>query len=126
MLRLTRLFDSADVKILAVTVEGATDCAIVRLLVSDPDIAHETLSNAHFAVTECDVLVVELPEGRRAIRGICEALIGGEVNMNYIYPLFPLDDYGACVALQVDDLAQGAAVLADRKFNLIDQSDLFS
>jgi hypothetical protein len=123
---LTRLFDSAEVKILAVSVEGATDCAIVRLLVNDPDLGHETLSNANFAVTECEVLVIELPEGRRAIRSICEALIGGEVNMNYIYPLFPLKQHGACVAIQVDNLPQGAAVLAARELILIDQSELLA
>ena len=124
LLRLTRLFDNAEVKILAVSVEGATDCAIVRLLVNDPDLGHQVLSDAHFAVTECDVLVIELPEGRRAIRSVCEALIGGEVNMNYIYPLFPLSNLGKCVAIQVDNLTQGAAALAARKFNLIDQSEL--
>jgi hypothetical protein len=124
LLRLTRLFEKDDLRILAVSVEGATDCAIVRLLVDDPDTAHETLSDAHFAVTETELLVVELPHGKRGIRSICEALIAGEINMNYIYPLFPNDKHDACVAIQVDDLPLAASVLGSKKFHLIDQSEL--
>ena len=124
LLRLTRLFENTRVNILAVSVAEATDCAVVRLLVNDPDTAHETLSNANFAVSENELLVVELPPGKRAIRSICEALIAGEVNMNYIYPLLPRDNYAACLAIQVDDLPLAAAVLASRKFRLLDQSDL--
>ncbi len=124
LLRLTRLFEGTEIHIVAVAVAGATDCAIVRLLVDDPDAAHSTLCDANFAVSESEVLVVELPPGKRGIRRVCEALIAGEVNMNYIYPLFPLERYGACMALQVDNLALGAAVLQGREFNLLDQSDL--
>ncbi len=124
LLRLTRLFESSGVNILAVSVAGATDCAVVRLLVDDPDIAHETLSGANFAVSENELLVVELPPGKRGIRSLCESLIAAEVNMNYIYPLLPRDKYGACVAIQVDDLPLAASVLASRKFRLLDQSDL--
>ena len=124
LLRLTRLFDRGNVRILAVSVEGATDCAIVRLLVDDPDAAHEALSNAHFPVAETEVLVVELPPGKRGIMNVCEALIAGEVNMNYIYPLFPDDKREACLAMQVDDMPQAAAVLASKKFHVLDQSEL--
>ena len=124
LLRLTRLFEQGPLRILAVSVEGATDCAIVRLLVDDPDAAHTTLTDAHFAVAETELLVVELPPGKRGIRSICEALIAGEVNMNYVYPLLPHDKHGACLAMQVDDLPLAANVLTSKKFRLLDQSDL--
>ena len=124
LLRLTRLFENTDIRILAVCVAEATDCAIVRLLVNDADAAVESLAEARFAVSENELLVVELPPGNRAIRSICEALIAGEVNMNYIYPLLPHDKYAACMAIQVDNLPLGAAVLAAKQFRLLDQSDL--
>jgi hypothetical protein len=124
LLRLTREFEKGDVRILAVSVEGATDCAIVRLLVDDPDTGHEALTNAHFAVSESELLVIELPPGKRGIKSICEALIAGEINMNYIYPLLPDNRHSACVAIHVDNLPQAAAVLTSRKFRLLDQSEL--
>ena len=124
LLRLTRLFERQEVNIRAISVEGATDCAIVRLLVNDPDSAQEMLGEARFPVTETEVLVVELPDNRRGIRSVCEALIAGEVNMNYLYPLLPDQKHAACMAIQVDDLPLAAAVLASRKLQLIDQSEL--
>ena len=123
LLRLTRLFENTNVRILAVSVEGATDCAIVRLLVDDPDDAHQMLTEGQFAVSEAELLVVQLPPGKRGIRSICEALIAGEVNMNHLYPLLPHDKHGACVAIQVDNLPLAASVLSSREFKLLDQSD---
>ena len=123
LLRLTRLFEQTNVSILAISVAGATDCAVVRLLANDPDTAHEILNNSQFAVAETELLVLEMPPGKRGIRTICETLMAGEVNLMYIYPLFPIDGYGPCVALQVDDLQQAATVLVSRKIHLLDQSD---
>jgi len=124
LLRLTRLFEKTELKILALTVVGANECAIVRLIVDDPDAAFEVLTEARFSVTETELLVLELPHGKRGIRRICETLIAAEVNMNYIYPLFPLDGFDAGVAVQADELPQAASALAAREFRLIDQSEL--
>lgn len=124
LLRLTRLFDTAEVRMRAVSVEGSIDCAIVRLLVNDPDTAHEMLSDAGFATTETELIVVELPPGKRGIMRVCEALITGEININYIYPLLPGHHGEACVAIQVDNLGQASSVLAMNNFHVLDQSDL--
>lgn len=124
LLRLTRLFEKADVHILAVSVEGSIDCAIVRIIVNDPDLAHEMLVDAGFAITETELIVVELPPGKRGIMTVCAALIAGEININYTYPLLPGENRGACIAIQVDNPSQGAGILAARKFRVLDHSQL--
>ena len=123
-LRLTRYFENTDLKILAVMILPANECAVVRMIVNHPEAARTALVEAGFSVTETDVLVVELPQGKRGIRSICEALIAAEVNMEYIYPLFPLKKFEACLAIQSDERPQAAAVLINRQFRLIDQSEL--
>jgi len=124
LLRLTRLFEDADVRILGLAVEGSVDCAIARLVVDDPDAARQMLSQAGFAVTETELLVVELPPGKRGIMVVCAALIAGEININYIYPLLPSQSRGACMAIQVDNLPQAGAVLRSKRFHVLDQSEL--
>ena len=124
LLRLTRLFDSSEVSILALSVDGGIDCAIVRLLVNDPDVAVAMLRDAKFAVTETDVLVVELPHGKRGIMTVAAALISGEVNINYTYALLAGNDRGNCLAIQVDNPAQATAVLSEKKFRVLDQHEL--
>lgn len=125
LLRLSRTLDADDVSILALSVEGSVDCAIVRLLVDNPDTAIERLQDARFAVTTTDVLVVELPAGKRGLMQVCTALIGGEININYTYPILPSRSHSEPrLAIQVDNLAAAAAVLLARKFRVLDQSEL--
>jgi hypothetical protein len=122
--RLTRLFESADIRIRGLSVEGSIDCAIVRLVVDNPDLARSMMADGGFALTETDILVIELPTGSRGIMRVCGALIAGEVNINYLYPLLPNDAGVGFLAVQVDNLSQAAAVLGSAKFNLVDQSEL--
>lgn len=124
LLRLTRLLDTEQVRILGLSVEGTVDCAIVRMIVSDPDLARDLFVRQGFAISECDMLVVELPEGRRAIMTICAALIGAEVNINYVYPVWADVKHGQALAVQVDNLAQAVTVLNERGFRIISQSEL--
>lgn len=124
LLRLTRLFEDADVRILALAVDASVDCAIVRILVDNPELARSMLSDAGFAASETEVLVVELPAGKRGLMTVCAALISGEVNINYVYPLLSGDERGACMAIAVDNLTQAAATLVQRKFRVLDQGEL--
>jgi hypothetical protein len=124
LLRLTRLFDDEQVAILAVSVEGSVDCAIVRLMVNEPDLAHQMLSDIGFATTETEVLIVELPHGRRGILTVCAALIAAEVNINYLYPLLPGSQGRNCMAIQVDNPTSAVSVLSAKKFRVLDQHEL--
>ena len=45
LMRLTRLFDQTEIRILAVSVVYSVDCAICRMILDDPDRAYEVLSN---------------------------------------------------------------------------------
>ncbi len=124
LLRLTRLFEPGDIDMLGLSVDAAVDCAIVRFMVDDPDGARERLSEHRFPISENEVLVVEMPPGKKGLMSICAALIAGEVNINYVYPLLPGESRGPCLVVQVDNLAAGAAALAMRNYRVLDQSEL--
>ncbi len=124
LLRLTRVLDAEDVHILGITVEGSIDYAIVRMIVDDPDVARRMITEARFVVTESEVLVVELPPGHRAILAVCAALIAGEVNINYSYPMLASSRREAGLVIQVDNMAQAVAVLHSKRFEMLDQTDL--
>jgi len=124
LLRLTRLFDHTDTRILAVSVVYSVDCAICRMILDDPDQGYEVLSNNGFQVSESELIVVSLPHGKRALLHTWAALLGAEVNIHYTYPL--LVQPGGCAALAIhpDNIEQAIAVLRDRNFRLLDQEDL--
>src|SRR5438874_5161088 len=56
-----RHFESSDNRIVSLTVVDTADCAIIRLVVSNPERAAEVLERAGLPFTESDLLVVQLP-----------------------------------------------------------------
>src|SRR6516162_11806929 len=59
-----RRFETTDVRIVSLTVVDSADCAIIRLVLSDPERAKEIFEQAKLPHTESDLLVVKLPEVR--------------------------------------------------------------
>src|SRR3954447_18022656 len=62
-----RRFETSDNRIVSFTVVDSADCAIIRLVVSDPERALEIFEQAKLPVTESDLLVVKLPEGAQPL-----------------------------------------------------------
>src|SRR6202790_4999983 len=82
-----RRFESTDIRIVSLTVVDSADCAIIRLVLSDPERAKEVFERAKLPVTESDLLVVRLPEHSHPLMQICKSLLSAELNIHYAYPL---------------------------------------
>lgn len=124
LLRLTRLFDQTDIRILAVSVVYSVDCAICRMILDDPDRANEVFRDHRFSVSECELLVVSLPHGKRALLHTWAALLGAEVNIHYTYPMLVQPQGCAALAILPDNVEMAADVLRGRGFELLSQQDL--
>src|SRR5437879_7220423 len=87
LLEVVRRFETSDNHIVSLTVVDSADCAIIRLVLSDPERALEVFQQAKLPVTESDLLVVRLPEGPQPLLQICKALLVAEVDIHYAYTL---------------------------------------
>src|SRR6266581_2987593 len=65
-----RHFETTDIRIVSLTVVDSADCAIIRLVLSDPERALEIFHHAKLPITESDLLVVQLPDGRQPLAQI--------------------------------------------------------
>src|SRR5437588_12397975 len=63
LLNVVRRFETTDLRIVSLMVVDSADCAIIRIVLSDPERALEIFQQAKLPVTESDLLVVQLPEG---------------------------------------------------------------
>ncbi len=124
LLRLTRAFEGTSIRILALTIISSVDCAIVRILVDDVDEAERILRGEGFAVSTAELLVVQMPPGHTGLLTICSALLAAEVNIHYAYPLLDRPNGRPALALLVDDVEMSANILRDKKFTVLDESDL--
>ncbi|HMF17713.1 MAG TPA: acetolactate synthase [Gemmataceae bacterium] len=126
LLELVRRFETTDNRIVSLTVVDSADCAIIRIVLRDPERAREIFDQARLPVTESDLLVVQLPEGPQPLLQICKALLMAELNVNYAYPLLVGPLGNAALALHVEDIENAAHILQGQGFTLFTENDLNS
>ena len=124
LLGVVRRFETTDNRIIALPVVDSADCAIVRVVLSDPERAYEIFKQANLPFTESDLLVVTLPDDPQPLLQICKALLGAEISIHYAYPLM-LGHLGRpAVALHVEDIDTAAQHMQQNGFSLLSEKDL--
>jgi hypothetical protein len=124
LLSVVRHFESTDIRIVALTVNDSADCAIIRMVLSNPERAREIFERHRLPFTESDLLVVELPDTIQPLVQICKALLGAEISIHYAYPLLVGPQGRAAVALHVEDHETAAATMTRLGFILLTEKDL--
>lgn len=124
LLAVVRRFEATDIRIVSLTVVDSADCAIIRMVLSDPERAREIFDRANLPCTESDLLVVELPDGNQPLVQICKALLGAEISIHYAYPLMIGPHGHSALALHVEDHETAAATLDRMGFTLFTEKDL--
>ncbi len=117
---MVRRFDGSRVRIVALSITDAGECAFVRFLLSHPEQGREILERAGLPLIESDLLGVELPDDRQPLLRICTALLRAEVNIIQAYPILGRP----AVALMVDNTEMGLETLAAQGFTMITEGDL--
>ena len=126
LLNVVRRFETTDIRIVSLTVVDSADCAIIRVVLSDPERAYEIIEQARLPFTESDLLVVGLPEGAQPLLQICKALLQAEMNIHYAYPLLVGPHGNPGLALRVEDLETAIATLSAQGFTLYTEGDFTS
>ena len=124
MLSVVRKFEDTDIRIISLTVNDMADCAIVRMVLSDPERAREVFERSGMPTTETDLLVVALPEDPHPLPRICKALLVAEINIDYAYPLLIGPQGRAALALHVDDHEMAVQTLTRQGFTIFTENDL--
>ncbi|MFM7152275.1 MAG: acetolactate synthase [Gemmataceae bacterium] len=124
LLGVVRRFEATDIRIVALTVNDSADCAIIRMVLSDPERAREIFDSSGFPCTESDLLVVGLPAGNQPVVQICKALLGAEISIHYAYPLMIGPHGHSALALHVEDHEMASATLERLGFTLYTEKDL--
>jgi hypothetical protein len=124
LMQLVRRFETTDVRIVSLTVVESADCAIIRMVLSDPERALEIFEQAKVPYTESDLLVVQLPDGDQPLVMICKALLSAEISIHYAYPLMIGPQGHPALAIHVDDHETGVRTLTDQGFTVFTEGDL--
>lgn len=123
LMRLFQTFEGSSIRVVGMSVVHAIDCAIVRLLCDDNDQAIDLLRRNDFPVSQSELVVVELPQGH-GLLSICSALLAGEINIDYAYPLLIRPTGRAALAIHTDNLETAVQLLRSRRFTVLSEEDL--
>lgn len=124
LLEVIRRFDGSRVRIVALSINDATECAFVRFLLSHPEHGREILERAGLAIIESDLIGVELPDSSQPLLDICTALLQAEINIVQAYPLLARPHGRPAVALMVDNLEMALDTLSNKGFSMLTEGDL--
>lgn len=117
------VFYGEALRLCALSVNDATDHAVVRVVTSRAQLARKLLNEHDMPFSETEVLAVELPEGETFNR-LCRYLISAELNIQYAYPLMVRPHGAAIIALHTDDQTLAGQILGRKNFSLIGEIDL--
>jgi len=124
LLEVIRRFEGKSVRIVALSINDATECAFVRFLLSHPERGREILERAGLAIIETELIGVELPVSTQPLLEVCTALLQAEVNIVQAYPLLIRPHGQPAVALMVDNLDMAISTLNAKGFSMIHEADL--
>ncbi len=124
LLEVVRRFEGSQVRIVALSINDATECSFVRFLLSHPEQGREVLERAGLAMIESDLIGIELPEGPQPLLQVCTALLQAEINIVQAYPLIIRPHGRPAVALMVDNIELAMETLDTRGFRMVTEDDL--
>jgi hypothetical protein len=120
---LVGVLGSQSVHVLALTVLDATDSAIIRVVLDDPDKGRELFHSHSFPFTESELVVVEVTSPDELNR-LVSALLEAELNINYLYSFIPHLDGKSMVGLSIEDNEMAENILKQHQFPVLKQSDI--
>ncbi len=126
--RLGRLHDligllgADNVHVLALMVLDATESAIIRIVVDDPDRARRLLVRESFPFSECRLVVVEV--NPTELNRLMAALLEAELNVNYLYSFIPHPQGKSILALNMEDNDLAEQTLRRHQFRTLRQTDI--
>lgn len=124
LLEVLRRFENSRVKIAAISISDAGECAFARFLFNLPEQGREILERGGLAIVESDLIGLELPESQQPLLDICTALLQAEVNIIQSYPILVPPHGRSAVAIMVDNIEMGQETLAAKGFKLLTENDL--
>lgn len=113
-----------NINVVSLSLADTTDFGMLRLIVSDPEKARDTLKSRGFSATLSEVVGVKMPHVPGALQGALRVVADNDINIEYMYALCTKTDEAAIV-IKPSDIEKTQKVLTDKGYSLFTEGDLF-
>lgn len=114
-----------EINIRALCIAETADYGVLRLIVSDPDKARDALVEGGFAVSETQVIAVEIPDRPGGLLGALALLRERGVNIEYIYCFVEKSGEKALVVFRVESIEDAIKAFEGSEYDLINEEDVY-
>lgn len=126
LLDVVRSCGEADVNIRAMCVADTSEFGVVRLIVDDPEKAHDSLKDRGFTVKETTVIAVEVDDRPGGLGEVMKPLVEQEMNIEYLYCFLEKAQSKAIVIIRVEESEQAVGALNVAGFRVIPAAELYA
>ena len=124
--QVTKALGDNNINIRALSIADTTDFGILRLIVSDPDKAHEVLKSAGFTVSFTEVIAVEVIDEPGGLSRALEVLQSVDINIEYLYAFVQKVSRAALVVFRVERLDEAIEILQKEGFQILSGDKVYN
>ncbi len=119
----TKALEEANINISALSIADTAEYGILRLIVTNPDKAVESLKARNFTVNSTDVICLTVPHTPGGLARALEILSNAKIGIEYMYAF----EFGekASVIIRTEALQAAIDVLQEHKVELIKASEIY-
>ncbi|MEW6554848.1 MAG: ACT domain-containing protein [Actinomycetota bacterium] len=124
--RLTEVLLEEGINIRAITISGAEDYGVIKLLVDDPHKAFGALQREGFSAFLKEVIAVVMDDRPGGLHRICRVLGESGVNVEDAYGFVFQDRKTAILVVEVDRVAEAEEILSAKGLEFLSDAELYS
>lgn len=111
------------VNILSLSLADTTEYGLLRLIVNNPELGKQKLSEDGFSTMLTDVLVLKITHQAGSLQGLLKILSDEDVNIEYMYGL-SIDGEEASVVLKTSDISKAEKVMEKQGVKTLSSEDI--
>ncbi len=111
------------VNILSLSLADTTEYGLLRLIVNNPTLGKEKLTEEGFSTMLTNVLILSINHEAGSLQGLLEILAENDVNVEYMYGL-SIDGAQASVVLKTSDIDKAEAIFKERNVKTLSSEDI--
>jgi len=120
---LTKILTENNINISAFSIADSTDYGIIRLIVSNPNLAYTVLREQNFSVKITDVACLIVPHEPGGLYKALQILSDNQIDIDYMYAFAA--EKSAIVVIRTDSTRKLINILQSHKMELVKSSDIY-
>ena len=119
MRNITEILSEENINIWGSVTNDSAEFGIIRMIVSDPDLAKEKLEKAGYYCKLCNVIGIEMADEVGALNRLLNTLYDSNINGDYIYLSFNRDSGLPVQILHADDTPEVEDCIRSKGFKVV-------